>query len=149
MTKHQARELADMFKEAFPELYGRPCRFCVYPAGDVTFWYLIPRGPRGGLKRRERLAWATDGMVFITCRTGDIVMEEVRLGGSPDYRTFVVLPHIEDLSGLRPPRKWEFTLEEKLASARLLRDFLLEHRGPLVELREAVDTVAWLRKRVG
>ena len=146
MRKREARELSDAFRERLPHLFDRPCRVCVAPWGDHTIWYLVPRGPRGGLRPKERLTWATDGFVYLRLRTGDIVLEETSCNRWMTYNSFVALPQMEDLSDLALSMKPEFTLEEKLASTEFLYDFLVERHARPEELRDIAAHIIWLRE---
>jgi len=148
MTKQEAREIANKFREDLPHLADRSCRVREHPTSGYnahTEWYLIPIGPRGGIQKSHYLTFATPGSaVFLAMTTGDILMENNVVNGWKNYNSFVILPFMENHDYLRPERPFEFTLEEQLESAEWFGQFCepedLYWLNPLIgEMRDQIQ----------
>jgi len=126
-TKKEAAAIADQFQNDLPELAGRSCRIRQHPASGFnahTEWYLVPRGPKGGVGKGKYLTFATPGSaVFLAMQTGDILMELNVVNGWKDYNSLVVLPFMENHDFQRPCLGTEFTLDEQLQSAKWFTQF--------------------------
>lgn len=146
MTKQEARQIADKFKKDLPHLADRGCRIRVSPAGGYnahTEWYLIPRGPRGGLQPRQYITFATNGAVFMRCDTGDIIMEVDVVNRWTSHGCFVVLPFHENHEYERPDTGMQFTPQEQLEAALWYK----EHCEP-EELHWLLDVIDILHEDV-
>lgn len=115
-TKEEARKVADNFLKEKPHLANRGVRVGQTPHTGYnvhTTWYRVPRGPRGGLRPPQKIISANHGYTWFSAKTGDLIMRKVTGRGLPQYHTFVVLPHHEDLTYCNECRA-QFTLREKL-----------------------------------
>ncbi|MCP4629339.1 MAG: hypothetical protein GY850_38420, partial [bacterium] len=99
-TIKEAREVADQFMADHSELSGRPVRMAETPASGYDCydnWYLVPRGPRGGLsKKRISLNGGTPGATYLfIVDAGDIVLHERIVNGWKSYHSFVATPDMD------------------------------------------------------
>lgn len=126
MIKQEAFELAKRFIEAKPHLAHRPVRIAMPSSDDsdaVVELYVVRHGPRGGMRKSRLVDIAQDGVMIHELQSGVVMMRKELHNGWPVYDSRPVLPHME--SAAHGGRTWEgeFTLAEKVESAR----WALEH----------------------
>ncbi len=126
MIKRKAFELAKRFIEDKPHLAHRPVRIAVPPPDDaeaIVELYVVRHGPRGGMRTSHHIDTERDGVMIHELESGVVAMRKELHNGWPVYDSRPVLPHME--SAAHSGRSWEseFTLAEKLESAR----WALEH----------------------
>lgn len=121
MIKREAFKLAKRFIEDKPKLAHRPVRVAVVPPDDpdaVVELYIVRHGPRGGMRKSHHIDTERDGVMIHELQSGVVIMRKELHNGWPIYDSRPVLPHME--SAAHGGRTWEseFTLAEKLESAR-------------------------------
>lgn len=141
-TKTEARKVADQFIQDKPHLAGRSVR-CVETTGSgfnhFDNWYLVPRGPRGGLKAPVRLGGGNACSVIFTVDAGDIIMQESLDNGWSSYHSYVVYPSF-DSSAYSQHYEPEFTIDEQIESL----DWQIKHDNTIDEDYHLAEEIAYL-----
>jgi hypothetical protein len=126
VIKREAFELAKRFIEVKPHLAHRPVRIAAPPPDDpeaVVELYVVRHGPRGGMQKSRLVGSEQDGVIIHELQSGVVMMRKEIHNGWPVYDSRPVLPHMESAAHSGHTWEREFTLAEKVESAR----WALEH----------------------
>ena len=141
MKQYQkALALADRFVGAYPSLKGRTVRVSYLPPTSVTEGrnnsfeaYRIRRRPP-----HELMGKGKEGRIYLwTLRVGEAMMVKLYAEGIPEWKSWPVLPHMETLDYVQ--NRPNFSLKEKIVSARWYRDNAELGASESLELQQTID----------